>query len=125
MMFYPEKYIGSDPSAQNALHKGLRAKITTALHQLNTIAATKPAWLGAQNPTALDFYIAGCLSWCALYPKDAPRDWFTLAEMPALHAMCRHLKSLPCTHALQTAEGLGPTPFSAPTYANPPHGSAT
>lgn len=125
MLFYPEKYVGSDPAAQRALSAGLRKTITTALHQLDAIAATKPAWLGAARPSALDFYIAGCLRWCALYPKDAPRDWFTLAETPSLLALSEHLESLPCTRALQAAEGLGNTPFSSPNYAKPPHGSAT
>jgi len=31
----------------------------------------------------------------------------------------------PAVHAAQTAEGLGPTPFTARTYATPPEGSAT
>lgn len=125
MLFYPEKYIGPDSAAQDALRIGLHQTIVTALSQLDAIAATKPSWLGAASPSALDFYIAGCLRWCALYPEGVSRDWFKLAEMPALLALCRHLESLPCTCALQAAEGLGPTPFSAPTYANPPHGSAT
>jgi glutathione S-transferase len=125
MLFYPQKYVGNDPAAQNALRTGLHQTITAAFKQLDHVAATAPSWLGAAAPTALDFYIAGCLRWCALYPVDGPRDWFNLADMPALLAMCQNLESLPCTAALQAAEGLGPTPFSAPTYANPPHGSAT
>lgn len=125
MLVYPEKFVGSDPAAQHALRTGLHDHIRTALAQLDQVAATKPDWLGGVNPTALDFYIAACLRWCALYPVDAPRDWFTLADTPDLSAMCKHLRSLPCTAALQAAEGLGPTPFSAPTYANPPRGSAT
>ena len=112
----------------NTLHPALRMLFypqKAAFKQLDHVAATAPSWLGAAAPTALDFYIAGCLRWCALYPVDGPRDWFNLADMPALLAMCQNLESLPCTAALQAAEGLGPTPFSAPTYANPPHGSAT
>lgn len=125
MLFYPEKYAGPDVAAQAALRTGLHGIITTALHQLDQIAATRPAWLGAAVPSALDFYIAGCLRWCALYPEDSAHDWFTLDATPALRAMCLMIEALPCTTALQTAEGLGPTPFSAPTHPNPPHGSAT
>lgn len=125
MMFYPEKYAGTDADVQNTLRTGLHAQITTALAQLETVAARHPAWLGSAAPTVLDFYIAACLRWCALYPADTARDWFDLYTMPTLGAMCRHLETLPCTHAVQTSEGLGYTPFSAPAYPNPPYGSAT
>lgn len=125
MLFYPAKYVGEYPAAQNALRTGLHKIITTALHQLDQVASSTPPWLGAATPTALDFYIAACLRWCALYPTDTDRSWFDITVTPALHTMCQQLESLPCTHALQTAEGLGDTPFSSPGYANPPHGSAT
>lgn len=125
MMFYPAKYIGGNVAAQTALRAGLQGQIKAALHQLDTVAATAPAFLGRPNPTGLDFYIAACLRWCALYPADTDRSWFDISATPALHAMCRHLETLACTSALEAAEGLGPTPFSAPIYANPPHGSAT
>lgn len=125
MLFYPEKYVGPDFAMQNALRTGLHDIINTAFKKLDNVAAHAPAWLGDEKPTALDFYIAGCLRWCALYPADAPHDWFSLANFPALLALCQNLETLPCTAALQAAEGLGPTPFSAPTYADPPHGSAT
>jgi glutathione S-transferase len=123
MMFYPDKYIAKD--ATDALRAGLHSQITTALTKLDAIAATRPPWLGAAAPTGLDFYIAGCLRWCALYPSNTDRSWFDLATFPALTALCRHLETLPCTAALQAAEGLGDTPFSLPDYANPPQGSAT
>lgn len=125
MLFYPEKYVGPDSATQNALRTGLHHTINTALEKLDHVAARAPAWLGAADPSAIDFYIAGCVRWCALYPTDTPREWFNLASFPALLKLCRHLETLPCTASLQAAEGLGPTPFSAPTYANPPHGSAT
>ncbi len=123
MMFYPDKYIAS--GATDALRQGLHDQITLALEQLEAIAATQPAWFGAPSPTALDFYIGGCLRWCALYPTNTDRSWFDLAQYPALGALCRHLETLPCTTALQISEGLGDTPFSAPNYPNPPEGSAT
>lgn len=125
MMFYPEKYIGSDTDHQEALRLGLEHQIQSALKTLDAVAATQPNWLGATAPTGLDFYLAACLRWCALYPTTRPRDWFDLADTPALAHLCLQLESLPCTQALQNAEGLGPTPFSSPSYANPPLGSAT
>ncbi len=125
MMFYPDKYIGPDPAHQQALRFGLQDQIKTSLAQLDRIAATKPSWLSADTPSALDFYIVCCLRWCALYPSDVSRDWFDLGTTPALAKLCRQIEDLPCTAALQAAEGLGNTPFSAPSYATPPQGSAT
>lgn len=125
MLFYPEKYIGADAGHQAALRAGLHGQIDAALALLDQLAATGPAWLGSDSPTGLDFNIAACLRWCALYPANAPRDWFVPARYPALMQMAAGLEALPATHMLQTAEGLGPTPFTAPVYANPPHGSAT
>lgn len=121
MMFYPEKFIGADPAAQSALRLGLQTTIRTALRLLDQMAAALK-----DNPSyALQFYIAACLRWCALYPAGTDRSWFTLKDTPALAQICAALEALPCTHALQTAEGLGATPFTAPDYANPPQGSAT
>ncbi len=125
MLFYPAKYIGGDANHQHALRLGLHDQITAALAHLDQIAGTHPTWLGGDTPTGLDFYIAACLRWCALYPIDTSRDWFVPSRYPALIQMAAQLETLPCTHMLQAAEGLGPTPFTAPVYANPPHGSAT
>jgi len=123
MMFYADKYIGPDPAMQEGLRLGLEGQITTALAQLDRAASS--GVFAADAPSAIDFYLAGCLRWCALYPSTRSRDWFVLADAPALARMCNWLEALPCTAMLQKAEGLGPTPFSAPTYANPPQGSAT
>jgi glutathione S-transferase len=125
MMFYPDRYIGTDPDQREALRKGLEPQITDALARLEDVAATRPDWLGADLPSGLDFYIAACLRWCALYPADRRREWFDPHALPALLRMCRHIETLPCTRALHLAEGTGTTPFSAPDYAKPPHGSAT
>jgi len=125
MMFYPDKYIPDDTAAQTALRQGLHGTIKSVLHQLDALAATPPAGFNGTLPDALQFYLAGCLRWCALYPTDTDRRWFGLNATPALARMCAALEARPCTHALQTAEGLGATPFTAPDYANPPQGSAT
>jgi glutathione S-transferase len=123
MMFYPEKFI----AAQNtdSLRSGLQQHLQASFAALDAVAATRPAWLGAQAPTILDFYTAGVLRWPALYPLDADHSWFDLAAYPALEKMAAHLETLPCTHSLQSAEGLGNTPFTDPQYPNPPEGSAT
>jgi len=120
MMFYPDKYIGEVHG--NALQAGLRGTITDALRLLEGMAATAPAWLPGSG---VGFYLAACLRWCALYPADYDRSWFHLADFPHLHDLCVQIEALPATHILQAAEGLGPTPFTTPRFANPPEGSAT
>ena len=122
MLFYPEKFIAADSAT--ALRHGLQHHLHISFGALDQVAATKPAWLGALDPTVLDFYMAGVLRWPALYPRDADRSWFDLSRYPALAQLCAHLETLPCTHALQNAEGLGDTPFTAPHPPTPPEGSA-
>ncbi len=123
MLFYPEKFIAADHVAAH------RAGLTRHLHQsfatLDAFAATHPPILGAAAPTALDFYTVALLRWPALYPAKAEHSWFDLRRYPALERLCAYVETLPCTFALQKAEGLGMTPFSAPRYPTPPEGSAT
>ena len=123
MMFYPEKYIA--PEAAASLRAGLRAHLAASFARLEAVAAANPPWLGAKDPTALDFYVAALLRWPMLYPSVDHARWLDLADYPALARLCAHLETLPCTHALQKAEGLGMTPFTNPQYPNPPIGSAT
>lgn len=125
IMFYADTYIGTDTAHQSALRAGMEHRISEAFARLDEVAAQKPVWFGAAEPTGLDFYVACALRWCALYPADRAHDWFDLAATPALARMCAYLETLPCTLAAQTSEGLGQSPFTNPTYANPPHGSAT
>lgn len=117
MTFYPEKYVGADEAAQAALRAGVQARLT------GDFALLDAAWR-AGDPTMLDIYLAPLLRWSALYPEGGTA-WFDLTRYPALHAMCTALEHRPCTLAAQTAEGLGPTPFTRPRHATPPEGSAT
>ena len=123
MMFYPEKYIAQDHVT--ALRNGLTDHLQQSFTTLNAHAQTMPPYLGAPTASVLDFYTAALLRWCALYPGGQGCDWFDLSRYPALKRLCAHLETLPCTAALQKAEGLGKTPFSAPKRPTPPEGSAT
>ncbi|QFT60449.1 Glutathione S-transferase GST-6.0 [Sulfitobacter sp. THAF37] len=125
MTFYPDKYAGPDPLHQAALRGTMQAAIVGHLGTLDTLTGQRPGWLDPQRPGALHFYIAACLRWCALYPQDTDRSWFRLADTPHLRDLCATVEALPCTRAAQAAEGLGPTPFTAPSLATPPEGSAT
>jgi len=119
MLFYPDKYVGVDDTAQDALHTTLTQALQTHLRRLEDRAAADTL------PLALALYLAPLLRWCALYPRNRDRGWFDLRATPHLHALCSKIETLPCTAAAQTAEGLGPTPFTAPRLATPPIGSAT
>jgi len=121
-LFYPEKSIA--PAHVDALRAGTRNDLTQHYATLE-IQAVRGWLLGGTAPTVLDFYTAALLRWPVLYPADQPRDWFTLAASPALARLSTAVEALPATHALQCAEGLGDTPFTAPRYPQPPEGSAT
>ncbi|ASM71657.1 glutathione S-transferase GST-4.5 [Pseudosulfitobacter pseudonitzschiae] len=121
MTFYPEKYTGDDRHDQARLRRHLQQQITTSLRNLDAAATD---WQ-FHAPTVLDFYIAGCLRWCAVYPADTDRSWFDLAAFPALHTTCLRVEALPACATLIRAEGLGDTPFTAPRAPTPPQGSAT
>lgn len=123
-LFYPEQYIGPDPTHQAALRAHARDALQTHHAKLNTLAASGHAWCAGPVPSALDFYIAGSLRWPAIYPADQKRDWHNIANYPALQDMCLRLEGLPSTHALIKAEGMNATPFTAPEPPTPPEGSA-
>lgn len=118
MLFYPEKYI--ETATAPALRNGLETRLSESLTQLDAYWQNAP-----RPPLVLGLYLAPMLRWCALYPKDRAKDWFDLAGYPALWQMCRNLEARACVQSLQSSEGLGPTPFSAPQAPNPPEGSPT
>jgi glutathione S-transferase len=123
MMFYPDKYIGDEPCHKSALRFGLQMALHGHFDLLNDMMQGRPDWTTA--PTAFDFYLCALLRWPALYPVDQDRSWFTLANYPALHALCQRIEALPVCACLQSAEGLGKRPFTDPHPANPSIGSAT
>jgi glutathione S-transferase len=125
ILFYPEKYIGSDRAMKLALRSKVQARITTHLQHLEDLAATGPSWFGAASPSGLDYYLAAMMRWMALYPVDSDRCWYDIARYPHFQDILLHLETRPATLAAQAAEGLGQTPFSQPHLAHPPEGSAT
>lgn len=123
--FYPKKYIGADSTDQATLSKVIKQRLKVHLGHLNDLAATTPSWFGASQPSVLDFYLACMMRWMALYPAQSDRSWFHLSHYPHLGALLQRLETRPAVLAAQTAEGLGPRPFTQPHLANPPEGSAT
>lgn len=118
MLFYPDKYIG--PGHEAALRAGLTTRLARHLQSLDTAVAAAD-WPGG----ATELYLACLLRWMALYPADYDRGWFELARYPALAALAARMEATGAAAAAIRAEGLGPTPFTAPRHATPPEGTAT
>ncbi|MDF1709848.1 MAG: glutathione S-transferase family protein [Paracoccaceae bacterium] len=124
MLFYPEIYIGPDPAHHAALRDGLRASLAAHLARLEAVAGAGHAWLNADTPTVLDLYLAACLRWIALYPRDRA-GWWDRDAAPHLARLCARIEARPASRACAMAEGLGELPFTLPDYPIPPEGSAT
>ncbi|MGC3939372.1 glutathione S-transferase family protein [Roseobacter sp. EG26] len=118
-LFYPEKYIGPNPDHQLLLQNHARADI---LRHLGTLDAH---WRQTDVPLLLNLYLAPMLRWIQLYPAASDKTWFDLSSLPALHRMAERLETRKSVVTAQTAEGLGPRPFTAPRAPCPPEGSAT
>ena len=125
MLFYAPVYAGPDPAVRDALRGQTVARLRGHLARLDSMAGDAPAWLDPDRPSVLCYYIACLMRWAALYPRDFDRGWYDPAHTPALLRMIANLEPRPAVQAADTAEGLGPTPFTAPALATPPEGSAT
>ena len=125
MLFYPQTYIGPDPVQQRQLQQVQRQRLQEHLTNLETAAKDQLPWLGGDDPSVLDLYLACQLRWMALYPQACDRSWMTLQQYPHLYHLCAKLELRPSVLAACRAEGLGPTPFTSPILATPPEGSAT
>jgi len=122
MTFYPGKYVGDDPQAQAALCATLQTPHPVNMSLPGALALLDRDW--ADDLSVVDCYVACLLRWSALYPVGQA-GWFDLADYPALRAMAERLEQRPAVAVARQAEGLGPHPFTAPEYADPPQGSAT
>jgi glutathione S-transferase len=121
MLFYPDQHIGPDTGHQATLRAGVRAR-TCGLLDLLAGAGDAP-WIDDPAPGVLACYLAPLLRWPALYGGDTA--WYDLPRWPRLHAFAARFETTPAAIAAARAEGLGPTPFSAPHPPQPPEGSAT
>ncbi|MCE8007937.1 glutathione S-transferase family protein [Aestuariivita sp.] len=123
--FYPHRYAGPSKSHHATMRRAVQARLRTHLAHLEALAKEPCRFLGSAAPSVLDYYLAACLRWMALYPADQDRGWFSLADTPHLGTLLLRLETRPAVAAATDAEGLGPTPFTAPHHPQPPEGSAT
>ena len=117
MLFYPEQYQPADPGM---LRRATQLRLTGLL---DLLAARMSACLVTDRPDVVACYLAPMLRWCALYGGDT--TWFDLGRWPGLLAFARAFEARAAAMRAAAAEGLGPTPFSAPILPTPPEGSAT
>jgi glutathione S-transferase len=117
MLFYPGQYFDGDIEA---LRAPTRARMIRHLDLLN--AAKNADWLESDAATAQGCYLGPMLRWCAIYGGSP--DWFDLARWPRLLAFAKRVETRAAAVHVAEAEGLGPTPFSAPSPCNPLEGSA-
>lgn len=110
MRFYPSQFTTGD---HEELRAGVVKNIQHAFSLLEDVAAQGVSWFNAETPSILDIYVAATLRWAQIYPsKDYGQ--ITLDPWPHLKDMATRLDARASVAALIEAEGLGPTPFSAP-----------
>jgi len=121
--FYAPVYVGNDAHAINALHAQRAKSLPVHLTKLDNLIGNAPYLLGSEM-SVLDIYLCCMMRWMALYPKDRT-EWFDITDTPHLHTLALGMEKRQSVQKAAIVEGLGPTPFSNPTHANPPEGSAT
>ena len=117
MLFYPDQF--TDGAIED-LRGPTRARLIDKLSLLND--ASHAPWLDVDAASAPSCYLGPMLRWCALYGGST--DWFDLARWPRLLAFAKRAEARPAARRAAVAEGLGATPFSAPSPCHPPEGSA-
>ena len=121
--FYAHIYVGDDEHAIDALHKHRGLSLPKHLAKLDALIADHAFLLG-DDLTVLDIYLGWMMRWMGLYPKGRT-DWFNIDCTPNLAALAKRLEIRDSFVTSAATEGLGETPLSKPTHANPPEGSAT
>lgn len=120
-LFYPQQYSGADKTGYRMLLEG---RILRALDLLETALSDRPDWCRPGAPGALGCYLAPLIRWLALYPRSNPMNP-DLSPHSSLRAVLADLESRRSAQRAAEAEGLGDTPFTAPSLPKPPVGSAT
>jgi len=117
MVFYPEQYAGESRANQQILHDAVTARVRRHFALLDA-----EEWPGGA-PSVLGYYVAVTMRWAQLYARLGA-DWFDLSAFPNLAAMAARLEARGAAQRAVIAEGLGPSPFTAPVPCDPPEGSA-
>jgi len=117
MMFYPGHYADGDTRPTQRM-----AGQRLGAHLDLLCVADTVGWLEQDAPSIHACYLAPQLRWAALY--GGGETWFDLTNWPRLHTFAQRFEMRESVRIAAQAEGLGTTPFSAPSACNPPEGSA-
>lgn len=110
-LIHPERPAG--PAAAAEAQRLAFEQVNVQAGHLDTLIATRaPLWLTPAQP-ALGHYIGILLRWAAYLPED-PALRFSLAPFPALRSTLAAHEATPAARRLAKADGLGPTPYTAP-----------
>lgn len=110
-LFYPDRAAGPEAVAQVQAHA--RARMRQCLTVLDAAAANGEAWLPADRPSILGYYIGMLMHWLGSYGPDHPSH-FRSHEFPALHRVLAALELRPAAQAIAAEESLGALPFTHP-----------
>ena len=122
LRFYPEKYVGSNQAALDACETITLARIKDRIGQLDTqYRVNNQDYLFGTEPSIVDFYLAACIRWLQLYPKDKTGQ-FSCADFPYILAMARKMEVREAVIRACSHEGIKENIFSKPEYADPPEG---
>lgn len=112
-LFYPERVAG--PEAVPALLPRAAERVRVCLAALDAAAAAEPAWLPAEGPSLMGYYLGMLVRWLSSFPPGHVGR-IAAADFPALHRAFAALEARPAVREIATDEGLGPTIFTAPAY---------
>ena len=119
-LFYPHLYVPAEATAGHHAIMVQRLKGHFAI--LDQAAARHPSLFAPHGILAP--YLCALMRWSVLYPVGQT-PWFHLTDYPILHTLAKQVEDQPFAQKVAEDEGLGPTPFTAPRYAQPKVGSAT
>ncbi len=118
--FYADRYAAQPLAAFKA---ATRTRIAQHLDLLNGALADAPHLFFADRPSVLGIYLVTLCRWLQIYP-EGEAGWFNLADYPAILTLARQTEGRPAFQRAALAEGLGDTPLSHATLAQPPEGSS-
>ncbi len=107
LLVHPERVAGEDVQAE--VSHGVSAQLAEGLGHLDRALAVDP---GLGHP-AIGFYLAVLLRWMQKFAA-VPADAIDPGPLPAIRALVAAVEAMPAAKRVAEAEGLGPTPFTAP-----------
>ena len=122
LRFYPEKYVGTDVTALDVCETITLERIKDRIDQIDAqYRKNGQDYMFGTEPSVFDFYLAACVRWLQLYPKNK-KGQFSCTDFPSILAMIRKMETREAVVRACAHEGISANIFSNPDYANPPEG---